>query len=90
MDEPVVEEVEPDLEGLRAVGDRRGRQAPRVQVERNVPPVIERGRQRQADLARDLRPHVERGAGVLPLGQGQLRPELADGRSSLARHRSIL
>ncbi len=41
-----------------------------------MPPVVEKGGQFQADFAHDLRPHVQRLAGVPPRLIRQLRPAL--------------
>ena len=69
-------------ETARAVGDRRGGQPARGHVERDVPGMIEPRRQRQADLAGDLRPQMQRRGGVLPRGIGQCGPAFG----SHARH----
>ena len=47
---------------------------PRADVERHVPPVVDRRAEGQARLADDLGPHVKCGVGVFPSGQGQLGP----------------
>src|SRR5690242_19070838 len=52
----------------------------------DVPGVIEPWRQRQTDLADDLRPQLECGAGVLPCRVGQFRPRSCVRR----RHRLAL
>ena len=67
--EAVVDEIEIDLEAARAIGDRRGGEPARGDVEHHVPPVIGHGRQRQADLADDLGPELQRRAGVAPFGE---------------------
>jgi hypothetical protein len=72
----VLDKVEIDLEGARAMGDRRGGQATAGEVKRHLPPVIDHWRLRQADLADDLGPHVERGAGFVTGGHRQARPIL--------------
>lgn len=48
-----------------------------------MPPVVDPGRQRQADLADDLRPEVQGRAGILPGRKRKLRPGsgLRGGRS---------
>ena len=56
----VIDEVEIDLEGARAVGDRRRGEPARGDVERHVPGMIEPGRAREPDLADDLRPQLQR------------------------------
>ena len=65
-----------ELHRERAVVPGNGRRAEpaRRHVERHVPPVIFERRQRHAGLAHDLRPHVQRVAGVLPLGKGKRGP----------------
>src|SRR6266849_6251371 len=72
----MVDKVEIELEGAGAVRDRRGRQAARGQVQRHVPGVVEPRRLRQAYLADDLRPQMQRLAGILPSRIGQLRPPI--------------
>ena len=47
---------------------------PLSNVENDVPGMIEPGRLREADLADDLRPQLQSGAGVLPRLVGQFRP----------------
>ena len=72
----VLDKVEIDLKGARAMGDRRRRKATGGDVERHLPPVIDHLGLRQADLADDLRPHVQRGAGFIPGRRRQARPIL--------------
>ena len=69
--EAVVDEIEIDLEATGAIGDRRGGEPARGDVERDVPPVIGHRRQRQADLADHLGPELQRGAGLAPFGEGE-------------------
>ena len=57
-----------------AIRHRRGGQAARGHVERHVPPMIDRRGEREPDLADDLRPHVQCGAGLLPVSIGKRRP----------------
>ncbi len=73
-DQPVLDEVEHDAEGARAEGDRRGREPARRHVKCDVPPMIDSRCQRQADLADDLRPQMERVAGLAPVGERQAGP----------------
>ncbi len=73
--QPVIEEVELDVEGLVAIGDRRSRQPARRQVKRHFPPMIDVRREFQPHLADDLQPHVQRRAGRLPIGNRQFRQQ---------------
>ena len=75
-DELVGDEVERDRDGPIPVGQRRRREAPRSHLEGDVPVVVRERRERETDLAHDLRPHVERGEGVLPRLERQGRPRL--------------
>ena len=59
-------EVEDHLERRAVVRHRHRRETARAELKRRAPPVIDRRRQLQPDLADDLDPHVERGAGVRP------------------------
>ena len=70
----VVDEIEIDLEGQAAIRHRRGGQPAAGHIERHMPPMVDRGRQREADLADDLGPQMQGGAGVLPLRIGQGGP----------------
>jgi hypothetical protein len=85
-DEAMVDEVEGDLKGAVSVRDRWRREAPGGDLERDVPPVVHRRRERQADLADDLGPHVQGGDRRLPLPPRQLGPSFSPGgRSSRSR-----
>ncbi len=81
--EKVSVEIELDFEGTLPVGDRRGRQPLGAHIQGDMPAVIEPGSARQADLADDLRPQVQRVAGVPPLEIGYFGPERGVG----GRHR---
>ena len=59
---------------LPAMRDRRRRQAARRDVERHVPGVVHPRRLHEPHLAHDLRPQVERGAGVMPRVEGKCGP----------------
>src|SRR3984893_4505759 len=72
--ELVVDEVEIDLKYARVIADWRSGKPSRRKVERNVPGVIDPGRLDEPYLADDLRPHVERRAGVFPCFEGKGRP----------------
>jgi hypothetical protein len=70
----VLGEVELDLHSLAAgVHERRGESSD-GHVERNLPPVVDHRLQGEAELAHHLGPQVQRLFGLLPVGQGQLRP----------------
>ena len=64
--ELVIDEVELDFESAGAVRDGRSGEPARGHIQRDIPPVIDQGRERHADLADDLSPHVQRVVGVLP------------------------
>src|SRR6185436_7134376 len=72
--EPVVDEVELDRERSQPVRHRGRRQPPRGQVQRDVPPMVLPGREREPRLADDLHPHVKRVVGRLPFGERQAGP----------------
>ena len=65
----VVDEVEVDLESRSpyGIGESSG---PRGHIERHMPPVVERRRQGQPDLADDLEPHMQRRNRGLPVAPG--------------------
>src|SRR5215469_3863076 len=88
----MVDEVEVHLKSTVSIGDRGGRQALSVDVERGIPPVILWGRKLEADFAYDLRPQLERAVGIFPLRKGQGRPflERTRHRSDYALLRSVL
>src|SRR5918912_3878677 len=60
--DPVVEEIEADFDAARAVGNERGREAARIDVERRVPGMVDPGRASEPILADDLRVEVQCGA----------------------------
>lgn len=62
----MIDEIEVDLKCARAIGDRRGRQAVAGDVQRDVPGMIQPGRTRQANLADDLGPGMQRRIGLAP------------------------
>src|SRR5690606_28819496 len=72
--ELVVDEVELDLQAAVSGRHERGGQATRGHVQRDLPPVVDHGLQRQAHLADDLGPHVHRVARVGPRGGCEVRP----------------
>ena len=59
-------EVEDDLERAMPVINRRGRQAARADIKRNMPGMIKPGRQCEPHLAGDLSPEVKRFASLFP------------------------
>ena len=59
-DELVVDEVELDLEARAPVVHERRREAAGEHVQRYLPPVVDHRLEREADLADDLGPHVQR------------------------------
>ena len=63
----MIDEIEVDLKTDPAlVRDRRSREAAASHVERHLPPMVHHRRLGEADLADDLRPKMQGGAGVLP------------------------
>jgi hypothetical protein len=88
----MVDEIEFDLD-QPAVADmhRRAAEAAGADVERHLPAVVEPGREREPQLADDLRPELQGRAAVAPFGEAKLGPGRAVGllrahrRSFLAR-----
>ena len=83
-DQPVIDEVEIDLERAGPVRHGRGGQAARGHVQRGVPGVVHPRALGEADLADDLRPAVQRLTRVLPGLERQRGPHL--GRRGSGRH----
>jgi hypothetical protein len=75
-EQPMLDEVELDLEAAFAVWNRRSRQPARGDVERDVPRMIEPRRARQPDLADDLRHEVKRFVGIAPCRIRKIRPRV--------------
>ncbi len=73
-DQPVVDEVERDLERPRAMAYWRGRKPARRHIERDVPPVVHQRRGGQPDFADDLSPKVKSVTGLAPGRERQVRP----------------
>src|SRR5690348_6711147 len=71
-----MDEIELHFEISTGVGDSRGREPKRTHIQRDSPPVIDFGRQRQPYFSHDLRPHVQRGVSVLPGFQWKFGPQL--------------
>ena len=86
----MIDEVEVDLERARAVRNRRGRQPARGDVKRDVPGMIEPGRAREADLADDLGPQMQRRIGLAPPGGGQFRPWYLRGVAHLSPQKTVI
>jgi hypothetical protein len=74
-EEVMFEEVKRHVKGAAAIGNGRGGQPTRGDVQGDMPPVVEERREFQADFAHDLRPQVQRLAGVSPCLIGQSWPE---------------
>src|SRR6185436_1880094 len=72
--QPLVEEVEIDLERPLTMSHGRGGEAAAGGVERDVPGVVGPWFLLEADLADNLRPPVQGVAGVFPFVVGQLWP----------------
>src|SRR5207248_8530778 len=75
-EEVVFDEVKIDGKGAASIGNGRGGQPTRGDIQRDMPPVVHKWTQLHSDLAYDLRPHVERLAGVLPCLIGERWPVL--------------
>src|SRR5207249_3807079 len=71
----MINEIEINLERPRTVRHGRSGQAARRNIQRHVPRVINPWCLRQSNLADDLRPHVKRGASLLPFIERKTRPE---------------
>ena len=69
-------EIEIDLKAARLVGNWRCGEASGRHVKRHLPPVIDHRLERETNLPDNLRPHVQRRAGVLPLRKRQIGPEI--------------
>ncbi len=72
----VIDKVELDLEDAILVVHGRSGQAARRNIKRDIPPMIDERRCCHSDLPDDLRPHVQRRQGVLPVFQDKKRPGL--------------
>jgi len=67
----VVYEVEVNLQRARAMPHGQRAQAARGGMEGDVPAVVDGRREREHDLAHDLHPQLQRGAGICPCGLWQ-------------------
>ena len=65
-DDMVIDEVEFDRKGSRAVRQRPGRQAAAGHMEGDTPRLIDGRRLGERHFTNDLHPHVQRRIGVLP------------------------
>ena len=72
----VAAEIELDFENLLAKGHRSCPQTPRSHVKRNLPAMIDPGRQRQSDFADDLSPEMQRRGRCVPRRIRQIRPAI--------------
>src|SRR4030088_2558353 len=70
----MIDEVEIDLAAPHAVWYRRGRQASRGDVERDMPGMVQPGRARQTNLADNLGPQMQRRIGLAPCRGREFRP----------------
>src|SRR5256885_2884434 len=70
----MIDEIKLYLERGKTVWDWWSREAARGHVERDVPGVVRPWTQRQANLAYDLRPHVQSDGSIFPLFERQRRP----------------
>jgi len=65
--QPVLDEVEFDVEHARCERNRGRGQTPRADVEGDLPPMIDHRRVSESNLPDDLGPHVQRVSGGGPL-----------------------
>ena len=72
----VVQEVEIELKAAIPKRNWGGGQAPRRHIEHDVPRVVEPRRLHEADLAHDLGPQLQGGAGIFPRVIGQFWPDI--------------
>ena len=75
-EEVVINEVEIDGKGAALIGNGRGRQPTRGDIQRDMPPVVHRRTQLHSDLANDLRPQMQGIASVPPCLKGESWPAL--------------
>ena len=74
--EIVIDEIKRDFKGSPLIGNGRGGQPSRGDIQRNVPPMVKKGTQLHSDLAHDLRPQMQGLAGVPPCFKGERWPAL--------------
>ena len=70
----VIDEIEFDFEDSIFIRHRRRRQTTRGNVQRYVPPVIDKRSRLQPNLADNLRPHVQCRERVLPFFEDEFGP----------------
>src|SRR5664279_568004 len=70
----MIDEVEIDLKAARSIRDRRGGEAARCDIQRDVPGMVQPRRPDQTDLADDLGPQMQRRIGLAPRRARQFRP----------------
>ncbi len=80
-EERVFDEVRGDFKGAPRIGNGRGGLPARRDIQGNVPPVVEKRGEFHAHFAYDLRPQVQRLAGVPPRLVRQGEPALPSLRS---------
>src|SRR5208283_624528 len=80
-DQLVFDEIELDFHNAAVIRHCRSRQAPGGHVKRHIPPVVQQWTKFQANLADNLRPHVQGCESVLPAIKGQLREKLRIARA---------
>ena len=88
-DQPMLDEIDVDLESPLLVGDRSRRESGRRHVEGDMPRMVEPRTLRKPDLADDLRPSVQRWVGVAPRVERQARPGFGT-RGRRYRHRGFI
>jgi len=81
----VADEVEIYLQHPYAVGHGQRGEAADGGIEGDVPRVVDRRHKGEANLAHDLEPKLERGAGIAPLSLRKRRPDLCGGRGRCGR-----
>src|SRR5205823_12880713 len=71
----MLDKIEADLEGVKAMWNWRSRQAAGSHVESDMPGVIDPRSLGQTNFPDNLRPHVQRGCRLLPLCKRKRRPK---------------
>ncbi len=67
----MIDEVKRDFKGTPVKGNGRGGQPARGDIQRDMPPVVEKETQFHPDFAHDLRPQMQGLAGVPPGLKGE-------------------
>ena len=73
----MIDEIETNFENSSAMRNWRSCEAARCYIKRDVPGMIRPRREREPNLADDLRPHVQCCACLLPFLEWQSRPNFS-------------